>query len=78
MGVSEVVLKSYLPDRLWSPADSMWAKVACPASRSAEAVRVTCADVGLPLVDVPPGQDTAGGMVWIARGADLLPDDTAG
>jgi hypothetical protein len=43
----------YLPDRYQHPADPMRAKVDHLQAETADAVRDTCADVGLPLLDVP-------------------------
>ncbi|MDG4797183.1 ATP-binding protein [Micromonospora sp. WMMD1082] len=62
----------YLPDRFDHPADPMRAKVAHLQAETAEAVRATCADVGLPLVDLPAGLDTAGRVAWIILRVDPL------
>jgi hypothetical protein len=67
----------YLPDHYHHPADPLRAKVAHLQAETAEAVRATCADVGLALLDVPAGLDTAGRVAWIARRVDpLLPAPT--
>jgi hypothetical protein len=68
----------YLPDRFNHPADPMRAKVAHLQERTAEAVRDTCADVGLPLREVPPGLDTAARVAWIVRRVDPLLTDVTG
>jgi hypothetical protein len=68
----------YLPDRFDHPADPMRAKVAHRQAETAEAVRLTCADVGLPLIDVPAGLDTSGRVAWIARRVDSLLGDATG
>jgi hypothetical protein len=62
----------YLPDRFDHPADPMRAKVAHLQTETAEAVRATCADIGLPLTDVPAGLHTSGRVAWIARRVDSL------
>ncbi|HEY2673121.1 MAG TPA: AAA family ATPase [Rugosimonospora sp.] len=62
----------YLTDRFDHPTDPLRAKVAHLQAETAEAVRATCADVGLPLLDVPAGLDTAGRVAWIARRVDPL------
>ena len=62
----------YLPDRYPHPHDPMRAKVAHLQAETAEAVRTTCADVGLPLLDVPAGLDVAGRVAWVARRVDRL------
>jgi hypothetical protein len=62
----------YLPDHFDHPTDPLRAKVAHLQAETAEAVRTTCADVGLPLVDVPAGLDTAARVAWIARRVDPL------
>lgn len=62
----------YLTDRYDQPADPMRAKVAHLQAETAEAVRIACAEVGLPLLDVPAGLDTAGQVTWIARRVDPL------
>lgn len=56
----------YLPDRYQHPADPMRAKVDHLHDETADAVRDTCADVGLPLLGVPAGLDVAGRVAWIA------------
>ncbi|MFC7280170.1 AAA family ATPase [Paractinoplanes rhizophilus] len=68
----------FLPDRFDHPADPMRAKVAHLQVKTAEAVRVTCAEVGLPLIAVPAGQDTSGRVAWIARRVDPLLRDATG
>lgn len=68
----------YLPDRYDHPADPMRAKVAHLQAETAEAIRAACADVGLPLVDVPAGLDTAGRVAFIARRVDPLLGTAAG
>jgi len=67
----------YLSDRFDHPNDPMRAKVAHLQAETAEALRATCADVNLPLTDVPTGIDTAARVAWIARRVDpLLPGTT--
>ena len=68
----------YLPDHYQHPADPMRAKVAHLQAETAQAIRATCADVGLPLVDVPAGLDTARRVAWIARRVDPLLDGATG
>jgi thymidylate kinase len=68
----------YLTDRFDHPADPLRARVAHLQAETAEAVRATCADVRLPLVDVPAGLDTAGRVAWIARRVDPLLDEATG
>jgi AAA domain len=68
----------YLPDRYDHPADPMRAKVAHLQAETAQAVRDTCADVGLPLIDVPAGLDTAARVAWIARRVDPQLDAASG
>ena len=62
----------YLPDRYPDPADPFRAKVTHLQDQTAQAVRHTYADVGMPLVDVPAGLDVAGRVAWIARRVDPL------
>ena len=62
----------YLPDRYPHLADPMRAKVAHLQGETAEAVRATCADVGLSLLDVPAKLDVAGRVAWIVRRVDPL------
>lgn len=62
----------YLPDQFDHSADPMRAKVAHRQAETADAVRATCAAVGLPLIDVPAGLDTAGRVAWITRRVDPL------
>nr|WP_221375092.1 AAA family ATPase [Actinoplanes polyasparticus] len=68
----------YLPDRYRQPADPMRAKVSHLQEQTADAVRDTCADVGLPLVDVPAGLDVAARVAWIARRVDLMLTEATG
>ncbi|WP_412102760.1 hypothetical protein [Plantactinospora sp. KLBMP9567] len=68
----------YLPDHYHHRSDPMRAKVAHLQAETAQAVRDTCADVGLPLVDVPAGLDTARRVAWIARRVDPLLDGATG
>ena len=48
------------------------AKEAHLQAETADAVRSTCADVGLPLLDVPAGLDVAGRVAWVTRRVDPL------
>ncbi|MDQ7905972.1 AAA family ATPase [Phytohabitans sp. ZYX-F-186] len=68
----------YLPDHYQHPADPMRAKVAHLQAETGQAVSDTCADVGLPLIDVPGGLDTAGRVAWIARRVDPLLTEVTG
>jgi hypothetical protein len=68
----------YLPDRFDQPTDPMRAKVAHLQPETADAVRTTCADIGIALLDVPAGLDTAGRVAWIARRVDPLLDGASG
>jgi len=68
----------YLPDRYQHPADPMRAKVAHLQEQTADAVRDTCADIGLPLVDVPAGLDVPARVAWIARRVDPMLTEATG
>jgi predicted ATPase len=68
----------YLRDCFDHPADPMRAKVAHLQAETAHAVRAACAEVGVPLVDVPAGLDTTGRVAWIARRVDPLLNDANG
>jgi hypothetical protein len=68
----------YLADRYQHPADPMRAKVAHLQEQTADAVRDTCADVGLPLLHVPIGLDMAARVAWIARRVDPILTGTTG
>ena len=62
----------YLPDRYQHPHDPLRAKVAHLQAETAEAVRATCAEVGLPVVGVAAGLDVAERVAWVAQRVDPL------
>lgn len=63
----------YAPDRFNQPTDPMRAKVSHLQHETDQAVRSACADVGLPLVELPVGLTTAERVAWIdRRGGPLL------
>jgi predicted ATPase len=62
----------YLSDGFHPAPDPMRARVGDLQAETAQAVRAACHDVGIPLVDVPGGLDTAARVAWIARRVDRL------
>ncbi|GAA2471484.1 AAA family ATPase [Winogradskya humida] len=68
----------YLGDTFDQPADPLRAKVRHLQAETADAVKAACAGVGLDLIDVPAGLDTAGRVAWIARRVDPLLREVTG
>lgn len=62
----------YLPDQYNHSDDPLRAKVSHLQAQTADAVRDVCAAVGVELVDVPAGLDTADRVAWISRRVDAL------